>query len=98
MQVLSEKGHEYGEHQGLGWIKGNVRKLKTKKLPLPHIGWQEIQIVKSSPILTSIKDSIDFYFLHSFVFDVEDKNLIISQSKLTSSFFCIIPKGSANVG
>lgn len=86
MQVLSEKGHEYGEHQGLGWIKGNVRKLKTKKLPLPHIGWQEIQIVKSSPILTSIKDSIDFYFLHSFVFDVEDKNLIISQSNYDENF------------
>ena len=86
MQVLSEKGYEYGEHQGLGWIKGEVNKLETNNLPLPHIGWQEIQIIKSSPIFLNIKNSIDFYFLHSFVLKVKDENLIISKSNYNENF------------
>ena len=44
MQVLAEKGYEFEECQGLGWIAGSVRKLKTNQLTLPHIGWDDILI------------------------------------------------------
>ncbi len=48
IQVLSEKGFEHGEYSGLGWLKGSVTRLQTKFLPLPHIGWNEINIKRVS--------------------------------------------------
>ena len=48
MQVLAEKGYEFGENDGLGWIKGTVKKLNAKILP--HVGWNNVEIKKKSPI------------------------------------------------
>jgi glutamine amidotransferase len=44
MQILADKGFEFGEHDGLGWIGGTVEKIKAKVLP--HIGWNNIQVKK----------------------------------------------------
>lgn len=86
MQILSEKGFEHGKHQGLGWIKGNVVKLKAGSLPLPHIGWNAINIKRESPIFKQFADIRDFYFVHSYAFDVSDNTLIISETDYGQSF------------
>ena len=78
MQILADKGFEFGEHEGLGWIEGTVRKLKAKVLP--HIGWNNIQIKKQTPIFLNLKNVDDFYFVNSYAFNVKDKNLIISET------------------
>jgi imidazoleglycerol phosphate synthase glutamine amidotransferase subunit HisH len=48
MQLLAEKGYENGTHQGLGWIKGSIKKLEVNKLKLPHMGWNNIKIINNS--------------------------------------------------
>lgn len=70
MQLLFEKSYEYGVHQGLGLIKGDVVPLSEKipsGLKIPHIGWNEL-IIKdaSSPIFKRIGDGAHVYFVHSF--------------------------------
>ena len=60
MQVLAEKGLEFGVHKGLGWIEGTVEKLSEKVLP--HVGWNNIEIKKNSPIFKNIKSSIGGVF------------------------------------
>ena len=73
MQMLLEKSYEYGEHEGLGFIKGSVRSmtpdLKARGLDykVPHMGWNSLEIVKSEcPILKTTKDGEHMYFVHSF--------------------------------
>lgn len=70
MQLLFEKSFEYGVHQGLGLIKGDVVPLSEKipsGLKIPHIGWNEL-IIKdaSSPIFSKISNGDYVYFVHSF--------------------------------
>jgi len=92
MQVLANKGYEFGEHSGLGWINGDVVKLNSKDLPLPHIGWNDIQIKKETPILNNIDQIKDFYFVHSFCFEAENEENIIATTNYGSEFTSIIQK------
>ncbi|MDO8611193.1 MAG: imidazole glycerol phosphate synthase subunit HisH, partial [bacterium] len=65
MQVLASIGHEFGDFLGLNWIPGEVTKLDTGNLPLPHVGWNNIQIKKSSLLTNHFDENCDFYFVHS---------------------------------
>lgn len=91
MQVLADIGYEFGEHKGLGWISGNVRKLEAGQLPLPHIGWNDIKVLKSSPIAKGLRQN-DFYFVHSFVFEAKDKENIIGVANYGEEFVAIVSK------
>lgn len=70
MQLLFQKGFEYGEHEGLGLLKGNVVPMKGRlpeTLKIPHMGWNALQIVnKDSRLLSQIKEGDYVYFVHSF--------------------------------
>ena len=90
MQVLAEKGLEFGEHDGLGWIEGTVEKLSAKILP--HVGWNNIEMKKNSPIFKSIKNASDFYFVNSYAFKVKDSNFIISETTYENKFCSAVQK------
>ena len=69
MQLLFEKGYEYGEHDGLGLIAGEIVAMEGRipeKLSIPHIGWNALSIKKDSPILKYVKNGDCVYFVHSF--------------------------------
>ncbi len=70
MQLLFERGFEYGEHEGLGLILGNVRPIADvigEGLKIPHIGWNALQFTeRTSPLFAHIKDGDYVYFVHSY--------------------------------
>ena len=70
MQLLFEKSFEYGEHEGLGLLKGQVVGMADRLpdgLKVPHIGWNALRIAKrDSRLLRSIQDGNHVYFVHSF--------------------------------
>ncbi len=70
MQLLLERGFEYGEHKGLGLIKGDIRPISDvipKELPIPQIGWNSLRIKgKRHPIFKYINDGDYVYFVHSY--------------------------------
>ena len=70
MQLLFEKGYEYGEHEGLGLLKGNVIAMKGKLpegLKIPHMGWNALHITKKdSRLFANTKEGDHVYFVHSF--------------------------------
>ena len=69
MQLLFEKSYEYGEHEGLGILKGEVIPMKgyiDKGLKVPHIGWNALQIEKESQLLRNCKQGEFVYFVHSY--------------------------------
>ena len=77
MQLLADKGYEKGIHQGLGWIKGSIKKLEIKNVKLPHMGWNNVKIINNSFKMDFIQQNRDFYFVHSYFFDcLDDKNII----------------------
>lgn len=69
MQLLFEKSCEYGEHEGLGLLKGSVVPMQgviPKNLKIPHIGWNALHIRKPSALLRRIQDGDYVYFVHSY--------------------------------
>ena len=69
MQLLFEKSYEYGVHQGLGLIKGEVRPIRDVapvNLKVPHIGWNALDIKRDSPLLKNVKSGDCVYFVHSY--------------------------------
>ena len=90
MQVLANKGMEFGEHDGLGWISGIVEKFPIQDLPLPHMGWNNIVEKKRTQLLNNLKDFRDFYFVHSYVFEVENEDNVIAQTEYGITFNSII--------
>ncbi|NKA00992.1 MAG: imidazole glycerol phosphate synthase subunit HisH, partial [Proteobacteria bacterium] len=79
MQLFSEKGYEEQVTEGFGWIKGSVKKIKinNKDLKLPHMGWNEVNVVKKNDLFLDIKNLSHFYFVHSFAFEAKDENDVI---------------------
>ena len=69
MQMLFEKSYEYGEHEGLGLLKGSVVPMEGSipaNLKIPHIGWNALKFEKDSPLFKYIKEGDCVYFVHSF--------------------------------
>ncbi|WP_316630214.1 imidazole glycerol phosphate synthase subunit HisH [uncultured Ruminococcus sp.] len=69
MQLLFDKSFEYGEHDGLGLIGGNVRPIAEvidKDLKIPHIGWNRLIVKKPSPLFKYLSDGDCVYFVHSY--------------------------------
>ena len=82
MQLFSEKGYEEQVTEGFGWIKGSVKKIKTtnKDLKLPHMGWNEVKVIKTNDLFVDIKNLSHFYFVHSFAFEAENINDVICKT------------------
>ena len=69
MQMLFEKSYEYGEHEGLGLLKGSVVPMEGSipaNLKIPHIGWNALKFEKDSKLFKYIKEGDCVYFVHSF--------------------------------
>lgn len=86
MHIMTLSSEE-GELSGLGWIDAKVKKFKFnyKQYPLPHLGWNKIELISNSPILGDITGS-EFYFLHSYFCELNNKALMISTSNYGNSF------------
>ena len=93
-QMFADVGYEETETQGLGWISGEVSKIDNQngKFKLPHIGWNELNIVKASQIFRNIKNKSHMYFVHSYEFIPKDKNVISATTDYSSSIVCSVEK------
>jgi glutamine amidotransferase len=94
LQMFADIGHEETETKGLGWISGKVSKIDNQngKYKLPHIGWNQINIVKDSKIFKNIKNNSHMYFVHSYEFVPEDKNFITATTDYSSNIVCSVEK------
>jgi glutamine amidotransferase len=79
MQLFSDEGFEEEITKGFGWIKGSVKKIKlsNQDLKLPHMGWNEVNIIKENDLFLDIKNLSHFYFVHSYAFEVQNYSDII---------------------
>ena len=96
MQLLFEKSYEYGEHAGLGFIKGEVcplgPDLADKGLKVPQMGWNALHIVKDDPLFRYIREGEYVYYVHSYY----GKNC--AESTLAVSDYSIPVTGAVRAG
>ena len=94
LQMFADVGYEETETKGLGWISGKVSKVDNQngKYKLPHIGWNQINIVKESKIFKDIQNNSHMYFVHSYEFIPEDKSVISATTDYSSKIVCAIEK------
>ena len=94
LQMFADTGYEEIETKGLGWISGKVTKIENQngKYKLPHIGWNEINILKDSRIFKDIKDKSHMYFVHSYEFVPNDKNVVSATTNYSSNHVCAVEK------
>ena len=91
MQMLFEKSYEYGEHDGLGLLGGEVVPMQNeipRGYKIPNIGWNSLQITKENRLFKNIKDGDFVYFVHSyFVKGCDDSLLALTDygSKITAA-------------
>ena len=94
LQMFADIGYEETETKGLGWMPGKVSKIDNQngKYKLPHIGWNEINIVKDSKIFKNIEYKSHMYFVHSYEFIPSDKNVISATTDYSTNIVCSVGK------
>ncbi len=72
LQFLARTGFEDGEKSGLGWVEGDVKLMKPEgDFKIPHMGWNNVEVLKPSVILEGLKEDPVFYFVHSFALELD---------------------------
>ena len=94
LQMFADIGYEETETKGLGWISGNVSKINNQNgnYKLPHIGWNQINILKDSKIFKDIENNSHMYFVHSYEFVPIDKKVVSATTDYSSNIVCSIEK------
>ena len=94
LQMFANVGYEETETKGLGWITGTVSKIDNKngKYKLPHIGWNQINIIKDSKIFKEVENNSHMYFVHSYEFVPTDKKVITAVTDYSSKIVCSVEK------
>jgi glutamine amidotransferase len=94
LQMFADIGYEEKETKGLGWISGKVLKIDNQngKYKLPHIGWNQINIIKDTKIFKGIENNSHMYFVHSYEFIPEDKSVISATTDYSSNIVCSVEK------
>jgi len=94
LQMFADLGYEEIETKGLGWISGTVSKIDNQNgaYKLPHIGWNQINIVKDSRIFKDIENNSHMYFVHSYEFIPENKDVISATTDYSSKIVCSVEK------
>lgn len=92
MQILSSKGYEFKEYDGLDIIKGSVVKFNLKENPIPHVGWNKVSFKKNFELIENSKDDLEFYFVNSYHFEVEDPSSVVGQTNYEINFSSVVQK------
>ncbi|HMF15125.1 MAG TPA: imidazole glycerol phosphate synthase subunit HisH [Gemmataceae bacterium] len=94
MQVLAESGEENGVHEGLGWISGVVRRLRSDapNLRVPHVGWNDVHWRTDSPLFAGLRKETAFYFVHGYHLAPRDADVAAATCEHGETFTAAIQR------
>lgn len=96
MQLLAAEGEEPVRTEGLGIVPGDVRLMSVPKgLHLPHVGWNNIALRRSHPVLHGVKAGVDFYFVHSYAVSATYPDDVLATFTYGGEFVAAVARGSA---
>jgi glutamine amidotransferase len=78
MQLMASRGLEHGSHPGLDWIAGDVGPIEQldRRLKIPHMGWNDLEITATHPVLAGLQNGDHVYFVHSYGFRAADPGAV----------------------
>jgi glutamine amidotransferase len=92
--LLFDESEEFGRHRGLGIIPGGVRRFEVPGLHVPHVGWNQIQEVRTDPMLEGVPEGAYFYFVHSYYAEPEDTGDQLARTEYGHPFCSIARRGT----
>jgi len=93
MQLIMDKSYEHGETEGLKWVRGDVRPMAGRTpYSIPHMGWNDIQIIRPDRLLADIEGGADFYHVHSFFVQCEDRADVLATCHYGFDFDTVLRK------
>ena len=94
MQLFAKIGYESKETKGFGWIDAEVRKINNmnKKIKLPHMGWNELELKKDCFLFSNIKNKSHVYFIHSYEFMTKQKDYVVATTNYGNSIIVSVAK------
>ena len=92
LQVLFSESEEFGFCKGLDIFRGKVTRFPEGGLKVPHMGWNNVRIVRRPPIVSGIDDNSYFYFVHSFYVAPEDDGIVAGTTEYGASFTSMVWK------
>ena len=93
LQILFTSTEESGGHECLGIIPGRVRRLPSG-LKIPHMGWNQVKQVIPHPVFEGIPDEANFYFVHSYYVEAEDRSLVAGETEYGIRLCSVIARGN----
>jgi glutamine amidotransferase len=96
MQLLAERGLEFGQTKGLGWIGGEVRPLEPNDphCKIPHMGWNALEEMTDHPLLSGLEAGAHMYFTHSYALFPSHAEDVIAQVDHGGRFTAAVAKGN----
>ncbi|UFM64400.1 imidazole glycerol phosphate synthase subunit HisH [Paracoccus sp. MA] len=94
MQMLAEIGHEYRDTAGLGWIGGEIEAIDAPGLKVPHMGWNDLTVLRPHPLLDGIATGDHAYFVHSWQFRVADPAHLLATADYGGPVTAVVGKGN----
>jgi imidazole glycerol-phosphate synthase subunit HisH len=95
MQLLFEHSEEHGGAEGLGLLRGEVKRLRAPGMKLPHIGWSEVRWTGDAPLRDGVGEPTFLYHVHSFVAHPREESVIAGTAEYGESFPAVV--ASANI-
>jgi imidazole glycerol-phosphate synthase subunit HisH len=93
MQMLFEESEEFGRTAGLGLLRGKVRRF-ADKLPVPHVGWNQVHETRAHPLLRGIDNNSFFYFVHSYYCAADDPQVVLGETDYMNTYASIVASGN----
>lgn len=95
-QLFAHEGHEFGRHEGLGWIDATVERLETgdAALRLPHVGWNGLAQLRPSVLFDGIPGDALFYYVHSYHLVTRDPNAVVGECEYGRRFGAVFQQGA----
>ncbi|GGL93793.1 imidazole glycerol phosphate synthase subunit HisH [Pseudooceanicola nanhaiensis] len=92
MQLMARIGHEYHETAGLGWIDGEVERIRPADpaLKVPHMGWNDLVVDQPHPVLDGIETGQHAYFVHSYHMRVSDRTQLLAHAEYGAPITAIV--------
>jgi glutamine amidotransferase len=95
MQLLATKSDEGEGAIGLGVIPGQVIRIESSnELRVPHVGWNEVHLRRTSRLFDGLEDGRDFYFVHSYHFVPESDDHVVAVTPYGSALVAVVARGS----
>lgn len=93
MQLMASESLEHGRHAGLGWIEGRVVPIAADAgVRVPHMGWNDLEVVRRDGLLAQVSAKPTFYFVHSFVVEPSDPSVVSGYAMHGARFAAVLER------